>query len=702
MDKRKKHSKIPKKISGKTNKTPIKLPPALENNLYILPILLFLIICSFFISADPPLSLTGHQAPWVEPPTYLETVRVKILTGEWGNMRNVLYFPLYIYPIYWVSLIFGNGYFSLRILSIIMSSLSMFFLISALKKYLNRYILFIGSFIVLNYVLMMYTRLGFFYVFVNFWGCLTIYFYSKGPTKNLYLFLCGVSSCCAFFTQLLSFLFIFPFSLLILLDTIFIHRKYKTIISYISGFICVTILYLLILDVNISELYNYIIFNFFEKRGALSGEPSTLSNVISLFQTKLFYGRMPFLFILASLFSLLIISNIKNFFKNLHWFERLALLWFGFEILFFSLIQYRAIRYHILVIPPMILLMFGFLRNYYDNKSFIYERKKYVFNIIIYIFTILIFYILIKRAYAIPLPNTNLYISLIAIFYIGLFAFFIINSKIKLPESYKYPGIVFILIFSVFINIFQYYDNFSSKRNSVIIDGGNDLPVVLNNNAVITGMTSIIFLFNNDLDNPNTIKSKSVAVSLGSMNISHYILVPNVFKPDDLPNKDKFIWVKNYTYRGSKALLFRDPSHPSYRPSDFEKGVEFFMSKKFQESFNHFNIFYAKHPTQIDNLNYLAILNWIGGNKNQSIEFFKKILEHHKRSLFGRINLAFALAQTEDFDIAYNLLLDVKKDFNTQEISRLTDLVKFKKKPEFRGFYTREDFFLTNYKDFIK
>ncbi|MFC1558379.1 tetratricopeptide repeat protein, partial [candidate division KSB1 bacterium] len=102
---------------------------------------------------------------------------------------------------------------------------------------------------------------------------------------------------------------------------------------------------------------------------------------------------------------------------------------------------------------------------------------------------------------------------------------------------------------------------------------------------------------------------------------------------------------------------------------------------------------------QLDNLSYLATINWIMGHKEEAVHFFREILHYHKKSLAGRINLAIAYSQLENYDSARELLLDARRDeYVDTDIDELLSYINSNKKPPFKGFLSF-DYFISNLKD---
>ncbi|MFC1558338.1 hypothetical protein ACFL40_03185, partial [candidate division KSB1 bacterium] len=451
---------------------------------YIFLVILFAVLGTLFITSDPPLSLTGHHTPWVDPPVYLDTVKSKILTGEWNSSAFQIHYPVYIYPVYWMFMLFGQSYFVLRIFSVLSVTAGLFFILTSLKKHIDSRFLFWGSFFLINYVLVMYSRLGLHHCFMFIWTGLSVYFVSREPDKVVYIFLSGVCAALAFLTVFYAFIFIVPLFIFILCETVFFTKQLKSILVASGGFLLVLLIYLIAFRLSIEGLFNYLISVFIEKKTQFHGPPTAHSNVI--WQTRFFFGRMPFLTYLSGLFFLIILFNIKQFYRRFLWFERLGFIWLGFGIIMLAVFQYRPIRYHLIILPPMILLVIGFLRNYGSSKSVLYNQgRKYI---VILSALFITFFLLLIDSGIIIIPDKNfIYYMLLLGFFLIIMLTYLYNKKIFSGKYGMLPGIVSTVVFTLGINIFQYYYYFIIPHDNTIVKASRDLPVILNDNAVIDG-----------------------------------------------------------------------------------------------------------------------------------------------------------------------------------------------------------------------
>ena len=103
------------------------------------------------------------------------------------------------------------------------------------------------------------------------------------------------------------------------------------------------------------------------------------------------------------------------------WFERLGFIWLGFGIIMLAVFQYRPIRYHLIILPSMILLVIGFLRIYGSSESVLYSQwRKYIIILSVLFFT---FFLLLIDSGIIMIPAINV------IYYILLLCFFLLLIK---------------------------------------------------------------------------------------------------------------------------------------------------------------------------------------------------------------------------------------------------------------------------------
>lgn len=668
----------------------------LKENSYIIIVVLFSILGILYINADPPLTLTGHHTPWVDPPVYLDTVKSKILTGDWNPSNFQINYPLYIYPVYWIFLLFGQSYLVLRIFSVLSVAAGLFFILGSLKKNIENRILFWGSFFIINYVLIMYARLGLHHCFMFLWIGLSLYFISKESKNAVYIFPSGVCAALAFLTVFYAFVFIFPLFLFVTCETFFLNKKWKNILSPIYGFLLVIVLYLIIFRLSIGDLFNYLFSVFVEKKTQFHGKPEEYLNIT--WQIKSFFGRMPFLTILSFSYLLTMLLNIKHFYKRFLWFERLGFMWLGFGIILLSHFQYRPIRYHLIIIPPMLLLLFGFLRNYCSAKSFMHREKK-MFPVILIIFSFIFSLLTIGSGADIIREINLIYYLLILLFIIIILLFYLYNNKIFFRKYGILSGLIGITVFAVGINVFQYYYYFIIPKDSLIVKAGEDLPVILNDDAVVVGTYANILLFNTG------IKHVSMTDDKNMLQPTHYIVIPGWTGEQEITNRINsgkgFLTLKNYTVRGYEAKLYRNMRNTDYVPTEFEKGIEYFKQDNVISAHQSFYAFYEEHPSQPDNLRYLAIVNMIIRDFEKGIFYFRELLKYHKNSIAGRINLSITLIQLNRFDEARDILKSVKDDVRKDSlVDALLHNAQSKTKPVFDGFVD-QDCFMSNQRDIV-
>ncbi|MFC1558762.1 hypothetical protein ACFL40_05360, partial [candidate division KSB1 bacterium] len=129
------------------------------------------------------------------------------------------------------------------------------------------------------------------------------------------------------------------------------------------------------------------------------------------------------------------------------------------------------------------------------------------------------------------------------------------------------------------------------------------------------------------------------------------------------------------------------------------KGVEYFQKDNVMSAYISFYNFYREHPSQPDNLSYLAIVSFINKEFEMGLNFFNKILEYYPKSITGRINLATALIQLERFGNARSILLNLKKDIHKDSlVDELLGYSETRTKPAFDGFID-QDYFISNQRD---
>lgn len=454
------------------------------------------------------------------------------------------------------------------------------------------------------------------------------------------------------------------------------------------------LLYLVIFGLPVEEVSRYLTTVFVEKRSQMGGEEVTVANVISDYQVHFFFGRMPFLSVLAFVSAVLILVRPSGFYTHLLWFERLGVVWLVFDILFFSLLGYRAVRYHLLLWPAMFLLGVGFLRQSRESTSLLAGFTNRFVQAGLFAIALGLCVLLLTATPPDPHPIPY-YWPLVAVFVVGLFALRVFPLVAGLRHRARAPLLAGLMLFPVGFNVYQYDTFFAAARNATLIGASRDLPEIINADATFAGPYAHAFLYENQFPDLEAMSAVLPEDTPPAGEASHMILVPQLMAPEqrrDYTASRKYVPVAEYSYRGFPMVVLRNLQHATYRPTEFERGVSLFLANKHAESFGHFQAFYETHPRQLANLNYLGILHWVQGDSAAAAEFFAQILRYQPHSMVGRFNLALVLASAGAFAGADSLLASIRTKTPDSTLEALRTSIRAGSAPEFRGFLMNDLF----------
>ncbi len=350
-------------------------------------ILIFLYIAGtrlYNLDVDPPIHLSSSGGLFGDETALAHNARNKVLFGTWitDEWNPLIYNPILTLFEYVSFIMAGVGLIQLRSVNIIAVLIGFFLLYLALKQSSGPRTAFITIVLLgINYVFLMYNRLGLNDTFLFFPMALTLYLWQKGLQKPPILFFAGISSFACYVTKASAIYFILSVFISLgyaVFQKYVIEKNLKNSFSqmtyYISG---LTISYI-----------GWYIFFFSPNRLEFARVGSSWSRLavphgferfwhnLSSFTFAKYMTASPIELIITWLF---IPFFIYAFFRN--WrkvipIEMLAFLWLIGGYVGLNGLNYRPLRYFIPLIPAMCILSSIALNKIWD---YIYQ-KKIVFN----------------------------------------------------------------------------------------------------------------------------------------------------------------------------------------------------------------------------------------------------------------------------------------------------------------------------------
>ena len=346
----------------------------------------FLLLRLVHLLADPPQNLSWSLGLFFDEGIYNHNARNKVLFGQWrlDEWNDFYYAPLSSLLKYWVFKFFGVGRIQMRLVSVVFSWFSLIFVYFGVKESYNKRTGFLAVLLLgINYIYLMYNRLGMQDTQTLALFILTFYFWQKGimslkseeekgehvprimfsASWEWYFFLTGVFCFITYtFKNLFLYLLPAPFAALIfyaLLQSSYPNRlrRYGTAIAYlVSGCVLSFLLWFTLFYLPnkhaIQQFGSYMMSLMFPKI-------YLKQLLVNIFQTPFFhyFSKTPVI-LLGSLFFLFYIYYLLCSEKRaqIHPTDIFLTFWFWAAFLFTGMLAYRPTRYFLPIIPPMCLL----------------------------------------------------------------------------------------------------------------------------------------------------------------------------------------------------------------------------------------------------------------------------------------------------------------------------------------------------------
>ena len=336
----------------------------IKNKKFILIICLFLLFLGLklgHLRADPPVKLSWSGGFFGDEGAHAHNARNKIIFGKWitDDWNPMFYNPFLTLSEYIFFLICGVGLLQMRLVIVGITFLGLVFLYLTLKK--ENFLVALGATLLLgiNYIYLMYTRLGLTDSFLSAAFLFSFFFWQRGIERKKILFLAGFICFLTYVSKGTAVYFIavtiisLIFSLLQKREGKLVEALAPSLSYFFSGFMLAIILWLVLF-----YMPNHSYFSAYGDTWLRKAVPGNLTRVWqNLGQLKIFYLSKTPLVLLTPLFYLpfFLRSLYKNW-KKIYPTEFFACLWWAGGMAFFSVLNYCPLRYFISVIPAFCLV----------------------------------------------------------------------------------------------------------------------------------------------------------------------------------------------------------------------------------------------------------------------------------------------------------------------------------------------------------
>ena len=639
-----------------------------------------------FLHADPP-QISWSQDVATDPPQYTYFARNQALWGSWdlfGHNRFIFFLKsfttLFSYLVFWL---FGTGRFQANLTAVILNLLSMTLFFLALKKVFNKRVAFFTLFFLgTNYVFIMYGRNPLLEISAIFLIILGFYFMVLSFKKEVLLIPSGICITAGIFFGKTMAAFILGACLGVLILWMFDNyssseRKlnFKPLIFFGTGFLAIAIFWLFFAYLpSKREVVSY----FGEQALGLYGFPTAFQSVSgfisALFtfgiETRVYFSiffLMPVLFLLSFLGVIWYFtrrSSLKELIRyrdNRSKVEFFLTFWFLFSFFLVMCLNYRPLRYHLYLIPPMCALSGLFLDSFLNSSGLKNNFRPGVLFWFFFVLSVTFFanYV-INTAYSlITGKEIQLMLSL------GISLFITLLSALSLYYGYirsragrhkpatdagrqtglKWVVVLVLLLISIWVNLDQFMAWVSSPKYS-LNRMSIDLGKLLNKDAVLSGpygpalvwdnkLKNIIHMFDVTKPDPQlflTYPITHLALERGRNRERAFQDYPEVMKKAQI--------VATYWIRNIPVDIFRiaentgNPVTQKYQLSDYEKGRKLLTEGKTDSARIIFEGFVAKQPENFSGYQDLAEIYYALEDLNKTETALKKAIRFHPTDFY--------------------------------------------------------------------
>ncbi len=584
---------------------------------------------------------------------------------------------------YLVFSLFGTGRFQANLVAVILNLLSMTLFFLALKKVFNKRVAFFTLFFLgINYIFIMYGRNPFLEISAIFLIILGFFFMVYSFQKRWLLIPSGLFIAAGIFFGKTMAAFILGPCLGILLLWMFENysasdRKLdlKPMLYFGIGFSAIALFWMFFSYLPAKkEVASYLGEQAFGLYGFPIAFQSVSGFISALFsfgiETRVYFNiffLMPVLFLLSFLgviWYFIRRSSFKELIRsrdNRSKVEFFLAFWFLFSFFLVMCLNYRPLRYHLYLIPPMCALSGLFLDSFLSSSG---SRNNFRPGVLFWFFFVLSVtffanYVIItgyslitgKEIQLITSLGISLFITLLSAlsFYYGYIRARAGRNKPATDGGrqggLKWVVVLVLLLLSIWVNLDQFMAWASSPKYS-LNRMSIDLGKLLNQDAVLSGpygpalawdnkLKNIIHMFGVTKPDPQlflTYPITHLAMERGGNRERAFQDYPEVMKKSQI--------VATYWIRNIPVDIFRiaentnNPVAQKYQLSDFEKGRMFLTEGKTDSARIMLEGFVAKQPENFSGYQDLAEIYYQSGDLNKTETALKKAIRFHPTDFF--------------------------------------------------------------------
>lgn len=483
-----------------------------------IPVLIILIfVVSIFIRifhpyADPPVDLDNSGGLFFDEGALAHNARNKVMYGQWriDRWNNMVYSPVQNFLVYVSFKLFGIGLLQERMVPITLSILMLGLFYLALRENYGQKTALLGLLLLgLNFPFSMFNRLGLAEIPFTFACVLSLYLFQKGmKNKPACIYLAGLSSFLAFVFKNFAYYLILAAFLTIAVYSIYREKlkiRYFFRDSILFGGGILTLFfpwYFIFYYPNAEE-----ILAIGELQIAQSIPASGLRLLLNILSQPflIYLSDYPILLLAGFGFAFYVLYQLISHKDRVNAIDLFAVLWLSGGIGFFSIFNYRPVRYYVPLIPPLCIFASRAIMILIENHGNIISRLKILrFNIAAGFFYFIVFLYFLIPKFRSPYLNflkslndllifallTSLILCLASMIFIYLY------NRMGLFRRFIVPVIVIIFLAVNLATDSKNYYEYIKKPKYVIYNTSRELGEKLDS-AFISGLATPVLVLEN-------------------------------------------------------------------------------------------------------------------------------------------------------------------------------------------------------------
>lgn len=353
-----------------------------KKSLLLLTFLLFLAVFSFrmiHLPADPPENLSASAGPYGDPGGYAFNARNKLLFDTWEiDKFNPMYHTIIPHFVtYSIFKLFGVGIAQMNAVPVLFSCLVLILIFWLILKAYTPSLARLAVYLLgINYIFIMFSRVGNRIMPMLFFVGLTLFFLQLGTKKTGWIYFAGVSTLLAFITKGVVFYILVACTAGFIVYTLFqpdARRRLLSLGLYFSGIISAFIPWMILVYVP----YGYVLRSISGINIQFLVPPKSLNKMVEHFWTRppLVFQNMPFISLLAGLAFLMLLFRLFHNPKKLTLLDWILLFWYAGSYVYFAIIYQRVTRHFVPLVLALSLLVIKLIYEILQPFSFQKPRK---------------------------------------------------------------------------------------------------------------------------------------------------------------------------------------------------------------------------------------------------------------------------------------------------------------------------------------